>query len=208
MSRLLSIHPSHPQLRLIRQAADILREEGVIIYPTDSCYALGCMVNVPKALRRILAIRRLPAKHNFTLVCKDLTEIATYARVDNASYRLLKRLTPGAYTFLLQATAVVPKKLRHLTRKSIGLRVPGNPIARALLNELDVPIMSTSMRLPEDELPLNDPQDMFARLKSQVDLIIDGGLGRFDVTSVIDLMTPQPEIVRTGLGDLGAINSV
>lgn len=166
------------------------------------------MVNVPKALRRILAIRRLPAKHNFTLVCKDLTEIATYARVDNASYRLLKRLTPGAYTFLLQATAVVPKKLRHLTRKSIGLRVPGNPIARALLNELDVPIMSTSMRLPEDELPLNDPQDMFARLKSQVDLIIDGGLGRFDVTSVIDLMTPQPEIVRTGLGDLGAINSV
>lgn len=208
MSQLFHIHPSHPQPRLIRQAVDVLRQEGVIIYPTDSCYALGCILNAPKALQRILAIRRLPAKHHFTLVCRDLSEIATYARVDNTAYRLLKMLTPGAYTFLLQATNEVPKKLRHLTRKSIGLRVPDHPITKALLTELAAPLMSTSMRLPGDDQPLTLPETMFARLKSQVDLVVDGGPGRLDATSIVDLTTRQPEIVRSGLGDLTLFNSV
>ena len=208
MSQLFQVHASHPQPRLISQAVAVLRQGGVILYPTDSCYALACMLDAPKAQQRILALRRLPPKHHFTLVCQDLSEIATYARIDNTAYRLLKLLTPGAYTFLLLATREVPKKLRHPTRRTIGLRVPDHPIAEALLKALGAPMMSTSMRLHEDSLPQTDPEAVFERFKHQIDLVIAGGPGRTEVTSVIDLTTETPQIVRSGLGDLSLFNSV
>jgi len=202
MSQFFSIHPENPQSRLINDAVKIIQSGGVIVYPTDSAYALGCQLKNKEALTRIKNIRQLDDKHNFTLVCKDLSEIATYAEVDNIKYRLLKSLTPGAYTFLLKATKEVPRRLLHPKRKIIGIRIPDCKITLALLEELNEPIMSTTLILPGEELPLSDPEVIYNKLASQVDLIVDGGSCGLDPTSVIDLHEEQPRVKRVGKGDV------
>lgn len=205
MSQFFQIHAETPQPRLIRQAVDLLRGGAVIVYPTDSGYALGCLIGDKDAIERIRQIRRLDERHNFTLVCRDLSEIATYAKVDNSTYRLLKLLTPGAYTFILDATREVPRRLQHPKRKTIGIRVPDNAIAQALLAELGEPLMSTTLILPGDELPQNDPYEFRSQLERQVDLIIDGGYGDLEPTTVIDLVDGVPVVVRQGKGDASRI---
>jgi tRNA threonylcarbamoyl adenosine modification protein (Sua5/YciO/YrdC/YwlC family) len=202
MSQFFSIHPDNPQARLIRQAVDIIRQGGVIIYPTDSAYALGCHIGDKQALQRIRQIRRLDDDHNFSLVCRDLSDLGIYARVSNSAYRLLKAATPGPYTFVLQATKEVPRRLVNPKRKTIGLRVPDNAICSALLSELGEPIMSSSLILPGHESPLTDPLEMRDLLEKQVDLIIDGGFCGVESTSVIVLEDDQPVILREGRGDL------
>jgi tRNA threonylcarbamoyl adenosine modification protein (Sua5/YciO/YrdC/YwlC family) len=202
MSQFFSIHPDNPQARLIRQAVDIVRQGGVIIYPTDSAYALGCHIGDKQALQRIRQIRRLDDDHNFSLVCRDLSDLGVYARVSNSAYRLLKAATPGPYTFVLQATKEVPRRLVNPKRKTIGLRVPDNAICSALLSELGEPIMSSSLILPGHESPLTDPLEMRDLLEKQVDLIIDGGFCGVESTSVIGLEDDQPVILREGRGDL------
>ena len=202
MSQFFRIHPDNPQTRLIHQAADILRDGGVIVYPTDSAYALGCHLGDKHALIRIRRIRALEDDHNFSLVCRDLSDLGTYARVDNAAYRLLKAATPGPYTFILQATREVPRRLVHPKRKTIGVRVPDNNICRALLDELGEPIMSSTLILPGDEYPMSDPLDIRDLLEHQVDLVIDGGFCGIEPTTVVDLEDDVPVIVREGLGDL------
>lgn len=201
MSQFFSIHPDNPQLRLVRQAVEILREGGVIVYPTDSAYALGCHIGDKSALDRIRSIRQLEKHHNFTLVCRDLSELATYAKVNNVVFRLLKAHTPGPYTFILEATSEVPRRLIQGKRKTIGLRVPGHQVALALLEELGEPIMSATLQLPGDEYPLTDPYDIRDLLQSRVDLVIDGGYCGLETTSVIDLTGDTPRIVRQGMGD-------
>jgi len=201
MSRVLQIHPANPQPRLISQAVARLRAGDVIIYPTDSSYALGCRLGDKAAAERIRAIRQTDRHHNFTLVCRDLSEIATYAKVDNQRYRLLKAATPGPFTFLLQATHEVPRRLQHPRRKTIGLRIPDNAIVRALLAELGEPIMSCTLLLPGDEWPLSDPEEIEDRLTHAVDLIVDGGPGQHEPTTVLDLTEDAPQLVRQGLGD-------
>ena len=203
MSQYFQIHPETPQPRLVRQAVDLLRRGAVIVYPTDTCYAIGCGIGDKQAIDRIRAIRRLDDRHNFTLVCRDLSEIGTYARVDNTVYRLIKAFTPGPYTFLLPATREVPRRLQHPKRKTIGIRVPDNPVAQALLAELGEPLMSTTMQLPGDELPLSDPLEIRERLQRQVDLVIDGGMGGLEPTTVVDLVSGAPEVLREGAGDPG-----
>jgi tRNA threonylcarbamoyl adenosine modification protein (Sua5/YciO/YrdC/YwlC family) len=203
MSLFLHIHPDDPQERLIKIAADIIRRGGIAVYPTDSGYALGCRLDDKQALARVRQIRRLDAKHNLTLLCRDLSEIATYAKVDNATYRLLKAYTPGAYTFLLQASKEVPRRLLHPKRKTIGIRVPDCEITLALLGELDEPLMTTTLILPGDEYPLCDPDEICARLDNVVDVIIDGGAGDLESTSVIDLFAGEPVVRRVGNGDVG-----
>ncbi|GAB4294495.1 MAG: L-threonylcarbamoyladenylate synthase [Thiohalomonadaceae bacterium] len=205
MSQFFQIHAETPQPRLIRQAVDLLRGGAVIVYPTDSGYALGCLSGDKDAIERIRQIRRLDERHNFTLVCRDLSEIATYAKVDNSTYRLLKQLTPGPYTFILEATREVPRRLQHPKRKTIGIRVPDNAIAQALLAELGEPLMSTTLILPGDELPQNDPYEFRSRLERQVDLIIDGGYGDLEPTTVIDVVDGVPVVVRQGKGDASRI---
>lgn len=205
MSQFFQIHAETPQPRLIRQAVDRLRGGAVIVYPTDSGYALGCLSGDKDAIERIRRIRCLDERHNFTLVCRDLSEIATYAKVDNSTYRLLKQLTPGPYTFILNATREVPRRLQHPKRKTIGIRVPGNAIAQALLAELGEPLLSTTLILPGDDLPLNDPYEFRSRLERQVDLIIDGGYGDLESTTVIDLVDGVPVVVRQGKGDASRI---
>lgn len=207
MSQLFEVHETHPQIRLIRRAADILKKGGVIAYPTDSCYALGCCLDNKKAMDRIRAIRRLDSHHHLTLMCQNLSEIATYTRLDNPTYRLLKMLTPGPYTFLLTATSVVPRRLMHPKRKTIGLRVPDNRIAQLLLKTLGTPMSSISLRLPDDEQPMTDAYLISTTLKNQVDLVIAGGNGRADLTSVIDMTGEVPEVVRVGLGNLSVFSS-
>ena len=202
MSQFFQIHPENPQARLIKQAADIVRGGGVIAYPTDSAYALGCHLGDKMALERIRRIRRLDDKHNFTLMCRDLSELGNYARVDNSAFRLLKNLIPGPYTFILRATPEVPKRLHHPKRKSVGLRVPDNQICLDLLAELGEPLMSVSLILPGDELPMTDPYDIRDTLSSQLDLVIDGGYCGMEATSVVDLVDDVPVIVRRGLGDV------
>lgn len=202
MSQFFQIHPENPQARLIKQAADIVRKGGVIAYPTDSAYALGCHLGDKAALERIRSIRRLDDKHNFTLMCRDLSELGSYARVDNSAFRLLKNLIPGPYTFILRATPEVPKRLHHPKRKSVGLRVPDNQICLDLLAELGEPLMSVSLILPGDELPMTDPYDIRDTLGSQLDLVIDGGYCGMEATSVVDLVDDVPVIVRRGLGDV------
>ena len=201
MSRFLQIHPTNPQPRLIAQAVEYLREGAVIVYPTDSSYALGCQLGDKAAAERIRHIRQTDRHHNFTLVCRDLSEIATYAKVDNQRFRLLKAATPGPFTFILQATHEVPRRLQHPRRKTIGIRVPDNAIVRALLAELGEPIMSCTLILPGDEWPLSDPGDIEERLSNQVDLIIDGGPGQHEPTTVLDLTGEAPQLIREGLGD-------
>ncbi len=201
MSQFFQIHPENPQVRLVRQAADIVQGGGVIAYPTDSAYALGCHIGDKDALDRIRRIRKLDKDHNFTLVCRDLSELATYARVDNAAYRLLRNNTPGAYTFILQATSEVPRRLKHPKRKTIGLRVPDNRIALDLLGALGEPLMSVTLIMPGDEFPLTDPYDIRHVLEHEVDLVIDGGFCGLEPTTVIDLSEGAPVLVRDGKGE-------
>lgn len=207
MSQLFHIHSDNPQLRLIRQAAKIIRAGGVIACPTDSSYALACHLDDKKALDRVRQIRQLDNQHAMTLVCRDLSEIAIYAKVDNLNYRLLKAHTPGAYTFLLRATSVVPKRLMHPARRVIGIRVPDHPIMQALLEELGEPLMTTSLRLPEEEYPLLSAQDVCEKLAHCLDLVIEGGPVQLDATSVIDLTGDMPRIVREGLGKVTSFQS-
>jgi tRNA threonylcarbamoyl adenosine modification protein (Sua5/YciO/YrdC/YwlC family) len=200
----ISIHPQNPQPRLIRQAIAALRDGSVIVYPTDSTYALGCVMGDKEAMERIRRIRDADKNHNFTLVCRDLSEIAKYARVDNSQYRMLKAFTPGPYTFLLEATREVPKRLQNPKRRTIGIRVPDNAIVSMLLAELGEPIMSSSLLLPGETQSMTDPAEIKERLDHQVDLVIDGGNGGVEPSSVVDLTTGTPIIVRHGKGDISA----
>jgi len=202
MSQYFQIHPVNPQPRLISQAVDILRKEGLIVYPTDSSYALGCSVGDKHGMERIRRIRSLDSRHNFTLVCRDLSEIATYARVDNGAYRLLKSLTPGPYTFVLRATHEVPRRLQNPKRKTIGIRIPDHPIAQALLAELGEPMMSSTLILPGRDIPETDAQDIRERLEHEVDLVIDGGNCGFEPTTVIDMSDAVPVLLRQGCGSV------
>ncbi|MBT00132.1 MAG: threonylcarbamoyl-AMP synthase [Oceanospirillaceae bacterium] len=204
MSQFFQIHPETPQQRLIQQAVEIINNGGVIVYPTDCAYALGCHLGDKRAMERIKRIRQLNDKHNFTLVCRDLSEISTYAKVDNQAYRAIKAHTPGAYTFILSATSEVPRRLLHPKRRTIGIRVPNNPIALALTGSLSEPIMSTSLIMPGDELPLTDPYDIRELLQHDVDLVIDGGYCGMEATSVVSLINDIPEVLRQGAGDTSA----
>jgi tRNA threonylcarbamoyl adenosine modification protein (Sua5/YciO/YrdC/YwlC family) len=201
MSQIFEIHPENPQLRLIRQAAEILRRGGVIIYPTDSAYALGCHIQDKAALQRIIRLRQLNDKHNFTLVCRDLSELATYARVNNSDYRLLKAFTPGAYTFILRATSEVPRLMLHPKRKTIGIRVPDHPVVSALLAELNEPLLSSSLILPGETEPMADIDTIRDTLAKQVDLIIDSGFCGLEATTVVSLVDGVPEVLREGKAD-------
>lgn len=201
MSLFVQIHPENPQARLVAQAVKVVREGGVIVYPTDSGYALGCGMGEKEALERICRIRRLDARHHFTLVCRDLSEIASYAKVDNSAYRLLKAVTPGPYTFILPATREVPRRLMQPKRKTIGIRVPGNPIAVALLGDLGEPMMSTTLILPGEPHAETDPYEIRDRLEHEVDLIIDGGYGALEVTTMVEFQDGAPVVLRRGLGD-------
>lgn len=201
MSEFLQIHPSNPEARIVKQVVSVLLDGGVIVYPTDSTYALGCHIGDKGALDRIRRIRQLGSKHNFTLVCKDLSSLASYAQVHNSAYRILKAYTPGPYTFILKATPEVPRRLQHPKRKTIGLRVPDNAIARAILEQLGEPIMSTSLILPDEEERLLDPFEMRLKIGKLVDLIVDGGPCGFDPTTMIDLVDGVPEVIREGKGD-------
>lgn len=207
MSQFFQIHAENPQDRLIKQVVATIEKGGVIVYPTDSGYALGCAMGEKDAMERIRAIRKLDDKHNFTLVCRDLSEISTYAKVDNQNYRLLKQHTPGGFTFILQATSEVPKRLMHPKRKTIGIRVPDNAIAMALLEALGAPLMSVSLIMPGESLPMTDPYDIRDALDKQVDLIIDGGFCGMEATSVIELFDDVPNIIRRGLGDVSAFEA-
>ena len=202
MAQYFQIHPINPQPRLIQRALDIVRAGGVIAYPTDSSYALGCHIGDKQAMERIRRIRRVDATHNFTLVCRDLSEVAQYARVGNVDYRLLRSNTPGPYTFILPATREVPRRLQHPKRKTIGLRVPNHVIAQSLLIELNEPLMSSTLILPGDDLPLSDPEEIRARLEHDLDLVIDGGFCGLDPTTVIELENGAVTLVRKGKGDI------
>jgi tRNA threonylcarbamoyl adenosine modification protein (Sua5/YciO/YrdC/YwlC family) len=201
MAQILDIHPQNPENRLIRQAADCLLGGGVVVYPTDSTYALACHIGDKNALEKIRRIRQLTDKHNFTLMCEDLSAIATYARVSNSAYRLLKAYTPGPYTFILAATAEVPRRLMHPKRKTIGLRIPDHPVAQALLTAVGEPIMSTSLILPGDDLPLSEIYDIEEKIGKHVDLIIESGACGIEPSTVIDLVDGVPRVVRVGKGD-------
>jgi len=202
MAQFFTIHPDNPQPRLIMRAVEIIRAGGLIVYPTDSCYALGCHIGDKAAVGRIRAIRQIGAHHHFTLVCRDLAEIAVYARVDNRQFRLLKSATPGSYTFILQATREVPKRLMHPRRKTIGLRIPDHAVVRALLAALGEPLLSSTLTLPGDDTPLNDASEIRARLEHQVDLVLDSGSCGVSPTTVADLTGPGPVITRHGKGSL------
>jgi tRNA threonylcarbamoyl adenosine modification protein (Sua5/YciO/YrdC/YwlC family) len=206
MSQFLEIHAANPQQRLISRAVAVIRGGGVIVYPTDSCYALGCCLGNKAPLERIRRIRQVDQSHNFTLVCRDLSEIATYARVDNSAFRLLKTLTPGPYTFILQASREVPRRMQNPRRKTIGLRVPRHPITQALLESLGEPLMSSTLLLPGDELPLTDSREILERLDSQVDLVIDGGYCGLEPTTVLDLTGETPNVLRHGRGDVSLLS--
>lgn len=202
MAQYFVIHPHNPQGRLLQQAAEIVRAGGLIVYPTDSCYALGCHIGDKAAQERIRAIREVGPQHHFTLVCRDLSEIARYARVDNRQYRMLKTATPGSYTFILQATREVPRRLQNPKRNTIGLRVPAHAVAQGLLEELGEPLLSSTLILPGDDLPMNDAHEIRHRLEHQVELILDGGPCGIDMTTVVDLTDGDVQIVRVGRGSL------
>jgi tRNA threonylcarbamoyl adenosine modification protein (Sua5/YciO/YrdC/YwlC family) len=202
MSQFFQIHPLNPQVRLIRQAVEIIRKDGLIVYPTDSSYALGCHVGDKRGMERIRRIRDLDNRHNFTLMCRDLSEISTYAKVDNSSYRLLKSLTPGAYTFILKATHEVPRRLQNPKRKTIGIRVPDHPVAQALLDELGEPLMSSTLILPGKDMPETDANDIREILEHDVDLVIDGGHCGVEPTTVVELVDGVAQVVRQGRGSV------
>ncbi len=201
MSQFFRIHPDDPQMRLIHQAAEIVNSGGVIAYPTDSAYALGCHIGDKRALERIRQIRRLDKHHNFTLVCRDLADLGTYAKVNNSAYRLIRAATPGPFTFILPATREVPRRLVHPKRKTIGLRVPDNAICAALLGSLGEPLMSATLIMPGDDYPMTDPEEIRDRLEQQLDLVIDGGFCGLEPTTVINLETDVPVVMRSGRGD-------
>jgi len=198
MAQYFSIHPVNPQQRLINQAVDMIKQGALVVYPTDSCYAFGCHLGDKEALDRIRRIRKVDEKHNFTLVCRDLSELSNYAFVDNTMFRLLRNYTPGPYTFILRASKEVPRRLQVAKRKTIGLRIPDHPVALNLLEALGEPLMSSTLILPGDETPMTDPEDMRERLEHQVDLIIDGGNCGFEATTVINMVDSSYEILRQG----------
>ncbi|TDY02629.1 L-threonylcarbamoyladenylate synthase [Thiohalophilus thiocyanatoxydans] len=202
MSQFFQIHPVDPQPRLIRQAVELLRQGAVIVYPTDSAYALGCHLEDKKAMDRIRRIRQVDDKHNFTLVCGELSQISTYAKLtNNTLFRILNSYTPGPYTFILNATSEVPRRLLHPKRRTIGIRIPDNAIAQALVAELGEPIMSSTLILPDQTLPLTDPEDIREQLEHQVDLVIDGGHCGFEPSTVVDMTDEVPKVVRRGKGE-------
>lgn len=202
MSQFFSIHPENPQPRLVKQAVQILRDGGVIAYPTDSAYALGCCLENKQAIDRIRRIRQVGEDHRFTLVCRDLSELSSFAKVENVAYRLIKNNTPGPLTFILSATREVPRRLMHPKRRTIGLRVLANPIAQALLAELGEAMISTSLILPGDEAPQSDPEDIRDRLQHELDLVIDGGFCGLEESSIVSLLDEIPEVLREGAGDV------
>lgn len=202
MSQYFQIHPENPQRRLISNAVQLIRQGAVLAYPTDSAYALGCHLEDKKALDRIRRIRQVDSKHNFTLMCRDLSEIATYARVDNANYRILNHCTPGPYTFILPATREVPRRLLHPKRRTIGIRIPDNKVTLALLEELGEPLMSSTLILPRETMPMTDAEEIRDKLEYQLDLIIDGGHCGIEPTTVVDMTGEVPEILRIGRGDI------
>lgn len=205
MAKLIEVHPDNPQPRLVAEIVETIKGGGLIAYPTDSSYAFGCHIGDKRAMDRIRRIRRTDKHHNFTLVCSDLSEIGTYARLDNWAYRMLKSMTPGAYTFILPATREVPKRLQHPKRRTIGLRVPDHVLVRAVLEALGEPIMSSTLLLPGDELPLTDPHEIEARIGHEIDLIIDAGPTGIEPTSVIDLSDGTVRVLRVGRGDVSAL---
>jgi len=205
VAKLIEVHPDNPQSRLVAEIVETIKGGGLIAYPTDSSYAFGCHIGDKRAMDRIRRIRRTDKHHNFTLVCSDLSEIGTYARLDNWAYRMLKSMTPGAYTFILPATREVPKRLQHPKRRTIGLRVPDHVLVRAVLGALGEPIMSSTLLLPGDELPLTDPHEIEARIGHEIDLIIDAGPTGIEPTSVIDLSDGTVRVLRVGRGDVSAL---
>jgi tRNA threonylcarbamoyl adenosine modification protein (Sua5/YciO/YrdC/YwlC family) len=207
VAQYFSVHPTHPQPRLIAQAARIVQEGGVIAYPTDSCYAFGCRTGDKDALARLRRLRGFDESHHLTLMCRDLSEIATYARVDNVRFRLLKALTPGSYTFILEATRELPRRLLHPRRKTIGVRVPDHPVAQALLEALNEPLLSATAILHGDEAPADDAHDIRERLERELDLVLDGGSCGIEPTTVIDLTGAEPVVVRAGRGDLSVLGT-
>ena len=200
----LRVHPENPQPRLISQAVERIRAGDVVVYPTDAAYAIGCQIGNKNAMERILQIRGLGAKHQYAIICADLSDIATYAKVDNAMYRLLKNNTPAVTTFILPATSEVPRRLMHPNKKTIGLRIPSNPICRMLLKELGEPLLTSTLILPGQEDPLDDPYEIDLQLNKRIDVLIDGGLGTLSTTSIVDLSGDNPQIVRRGVGDVSA----
>lgn len=207
MSQYFQMHPVTPQQRLVRQTVEIIVSGGVIAYPTDSTYALACRMGEKAAVERIRHIRNLGERHNFTLACRDLSDIGTYAKVENSVYRLLKAFTPGPYTFILRATHEVPRRLQHPKRKTVGIRVPGNPISQAILRELGEPLMTTSLIMPFEELPLTDPHEIRQRLEKSIDLVVDGGAGGHEPSTVVDLVDNVARIIRRGAGDASVFES-
>ena len=204
MSQYFAVHPTHPQPRLIAQAVAIIRAGGVIAYPTDSCYAIGCRIGDKEAMQRLRAIRRIDDKHHLTLTCRDLSEISTYAQVDNVQYRLLRKTTPGSYTFILRASKEVPRRLLHPRRKTIGVRVPDHAVAQALLAALGEPLLSATLILPGDAQPLNDGEEIRTRLQHALDLVLDAGSCGVDPTTMVDLTGGAPELLRRGKGSVDA----
>ncbi len=205
MSLYFELHPVSPQRRLIRRAADVIRDGGVIAYPTDSCYALGCHIGDKDALERVRRIRQADRHHHFTLMCRDLTEIGRYARIDTWQFRLLKTGTPGAYTFLMPATRETPRRLQHEKRRTIGIRVPDHAVPRMLLEELGEPIMTSTLMLPGEVQPLNDGREIQQRLAHALDLVLDGGPCGLEPTTVVDLAVQPPTVLRAGKGDLARL---
>ena len=208
MAQFFSVHPEQPQPRLIRQAAEILRAGGVVAFPTDAAYSLGCRIGNGDAVARIRALREVDERHHFTLMCRDLSEIAAYARVDNAQFRLLKATTPGSYTFILEGTKELPRRILHPKRKTIGLRVPAHAVPQALLAELDEPMLTSTLLLPGDEHPLNDAEEIRDRLERRIDLVIEAGACGLEMTTVVDLTGSAPELVRAGMGSLEPLGLV
>ncbi|MFW1950866.1 L-threonylcarbamoyladenylate synthase [Acinetobacter beijerinckii] len=200
----LHIHPENPQARLITQAVERIRAGDVVVYPTDAAYAIGCQIGNKSAMEQIAQIRGLGPKHQYAIMCCDLSDIATYAKVDNAMYRLLKNNTPAVTTFILPATSEVPKRLMHPKKKTIGLRIPSNPVAQALLKELGEPLLTSTLILPDQKDPLDDPYDIENQLGKRIDVFIDSGFGTLSTTSIVDLSGENPEIVRRGVGDVSA----
>ncbi len=205
MAQYFEIHPVNPQLRLIHRTVEIIRDGGVIVYPTDSSYALGCHLGDKRALDRIRRIRQLDDKHNFTLVCRDLAQISNFAKIGNDAYRLIKSLTPGPFTFILKATREVPRRLQHPKRKTIGIRVPDHPVAQMILQELNEPLFSTTLILPGEDVSLSDPYEIRNRIEQDVDLIIDAGVVSYDPTTVILMIEKPPQIIRQGKGVVTAL---
>lgn len=201
MSELLELHPKNPQQRFVRMAVDVLLDRGVIVYPTDSCYALGCVMGAKDAMERIQRIRQTDKHHFFTLVCRDLSEISRFAKVNNWQYRTLKAATPGPYTFVLQATREVPRRLMNEKRRTVGIRVPDHPVVQMLLDEVHVPLMSTTLMLPGDDLPMTDATEIHERIGHAVDLVLDGGNCGLEPTTVVDLSGDAPLVLRAGKGD-------